>query len=191
VCIQNKDIDGLNKVKNDFNEMKKKIEELENELYVDELTGIHNRKYLNSKIIEDNKIKEEGEFFIIDLNDFKFINDTYGHIIGDKTLQIFTSTLKNKFDKISKEIEFIRFAGDEFIIISPIHYSNSVVSILEEVKELFNKRHIKVKDKLNSSFQIKFSYGNKKFEKNESYEEIFNKTDKKMYENKTKDKKLK
>lgn len=82
----------------------------------DALTGLHNRDYLEKKLQELLDEGHAGALFMIDLDNFKEINDTYGHIVGDKTLQLFAEVLKN----YSREDDIIcRLAGDEFVTFYP------------------------------------------------------------------------
>lgn len=77
----------------------------------DSLTQIPNRSYGEQQIREIIEKKEEGAFCLLDVDKFKFINDTFGHIAGDTVLKTVASTLKNSFRK--KDIVF-RLGGDEF-----------------------------------------------------------------------------
>lgn len=82
----------------------------------DALTGLHNRDYLEKRLQELLDERRAGTLFMIDLDNFKEINDTYGHIVGDKTLQIFAEVLKT----YSREDDIIcRLAGDEFVTFYP------------------------------------------------------------------------
>lgn len=82
----------------------------------DALTGLHNRDYLEKKLQELLDEGHAGALFMIDLDNFKEINDTYGHIVGDKTLQLFAEVLKH----YSREDDIIcRLAGDEFVTFYP------------------------------------------------------------------------
>lgn len=82
----------------------------------DSLTGLHNRAYLEKNLgqfLHDGGI---GTLFMIDLDNFKKMNDTYGHIIGDKTLQYFANVLR----KFAREGDVLcRLAGDEFMTFYP------------------------------------------------------------------------
>lgn len=82
----------------------------------DALTGLHNRDYLEKRLSELLEAGHTGALFMIDLDNFKEINDTYGHIVGDKTLQIFAEVLRD----FSREDDIIcRLAGDEFVTFYP------------------------------------------------------------------------
>lgn len=78
----------------------------------DALTGLYNREYIEKKLNESIRVGHAGTLFMIDLDNFKKINDTYGHIVGDKVLQHFAQVLQH-FAR--KEDIVCRLAGDEFI----------------------------------------------------------------------------
>ena len=101
-----------------FSLQKKKAEELEYKAHYDSLTNLPNRDFLMEKLYyEIRKYKAKkgiiGILFI-DIDNFKQINDTYGHNVGDKVLKIFTEKLKSNI----KKTDFLsRYAGDEFILL--------------------------------------------------------------------------
>ncbi|MCK4519414.1 MAG: GGDEF domain-containing protein, partial [Candidatus Omnitrophica bacterium] len=108
-------------------EAKEAVQEL---IYQDDLTKLHNRRYLNKclgEIIE----KADGEkyllsLFMIDVDKFKEINDTYGHLRGDKVLIEVADLLRESFREYD---EIIRYAGDEFIVILPMATEGDALKI--------------------------------------------------------------
>jgi len=96
------------------------LDELKFKLNTDYLTGLRNRNYLDHKLISmSNRFKRYGFRFsllMIDLDHFKQINDTYGHMVGDQILKCFADAatgLLREGDKIA------RFGGEEFTVILP------------------------------------------------------------------------
>jgi len=88
----------------------------ESQIYSDALTGLNNRRLADERLL--NKLTSVSElrplyFFIADINSFKHINDTYGHLEGDRALKIIAET----FQEIGRTYHsFIaRWGGDEFI----------------------------------------------------------------------------
>ncbi len=96
------------------------LDELKFKLNTDYLTGLRNRNYLDHKLISmSNRFTRYGFNFsllMIDLDHFKQINDTYGHLVGDEILKFFADAatgLLREGDKIA------RFGGEEFTVILP------------------------------------------------------------------------
>ncbi len=101
---------------------KEKLDEikLEEAAITDKLTGVYNRHYLYERLQEllDKHRRDDSGFAIavFDLDYFKAINDTHGHIAGDRVLQHFAATLKSQLR--SYDI-VVRFGGEEFIVVFP------------------------------------------------------------------------
>ena len=82
-------------------------------LYTDVLTGVYNRRFFEEEI---KNMEDEAGIAVIDLDDFKLHNDTYGHSAGDAAL-ITTANIIKKY--IRKTDTLIRYGGDEFLLILP------------------------------------------------------------------------
>lgn len=106
----------------------------------DVLTEIYNRRFVIQKfprlLVRMDKSNEKLSLFLIDVDNFKKINDTYGHEIGDKVLQYISSILLSSTTK--KEI-VARWAGDEFLIISPFSDEKSGDVIIKHIKNALKK----------------------------------------------------
>ena len=88
----------------------KEIRDLKYLAYHDELTGLHNRHYLNSLSVDKYKY-----VYFIDINDLKNYNQE-GHINGDNHIISCISYIKHHY--VSKEDCFVRYAGDEFVLLT-------------------------------------------------------------------------
>ena len=108
-------------------------------MYTDYLTGINNRKKLDLYLREKINTSIENKTFsaiMIDLNDFKSINDTFGHDVGDHALKVCVKILNSCIG----EHDFIsRFGGDEFCIILNTCDENRLKEIVEIIKQSFEK----------------------------------------------------
>lgn len=146
----------------------------------DELTGLFNRRYIKHLLgIEIENINNGNAcacIAFIDIDNFKLINDTYGHDVGDKTLRAFSDVLR---ENIKVTDIYGRLSGDEFLIL----YKNCSINTAEtRINEIKNKlRHIDIKDAT-----ISFSYGLYFIDDSNklSNEEILKNVDEKMYLNK-------
>lgn len=87
---------------------------------VDGLTQIFNKRYfmesLEREIARSNRYRREMTLVMFDIDHFKQINDTYGHLAGDQVLKSLASTIKGK---IRREDLFARYGGEEFAIVLP------------------------------------------------------------------------
>lgn len=102
------------------------------QLYKDALTGAYNRRYFEEKI---RKSTVSAGVAMIDLDDFKLYNDSFGHDTGDIVLITFVNIIKNCTRKTDM---LIRYGGDEFLLIMPgikeENFKNKLLQILEEVR---------------------------------------------------------
>lgn len=145
----------------------------------DVLTGIYNRRYLeyliNYQLEMCKTTKENPTLIFIDLDNFKAINDTYGHTAGDKALIFIADILKMKMEMDSSYI-FGRMAGDEFIIFIQSGDEKSAVKIIEEVRESYRKERI-------GKINLDFSYGIVQADDGiDNLQDLVQKADEKMYE---------
>lgn len=92
--------------------MEQKLDVISAKYHYDTLTGCYNRVFLSE--IEEKELETGDIIIYLDLNDFKKINDTYGHDVGDKQLKIFAEILLRHFENDL----VLRLGGDEFVVIT-------------------------------------------------------------------------
>ena len=88
------------------------------EIYSDALTGLNNRRRMEiflQDMIHNASDEKPFRIHMIDVNDFKQVNDKFGHIVGDRTLQLVADALHNVSDKLHGFCA--RYGGDEFVLI--------------------------------------------------------------------------
>jgi diguanylate cyclase (GGDEF)-like protein len=93
---------------------------LEKLAITDSLTGLYNRAYildrLNTEVLRCARYKEAISFLMVDVDFFKKINDTFGHLTGDAVLKIVSTQIKNSI----RDVDVVgRYGGEEFIVICP------------------------------------------------------------------------
>ncbi len=147
--------------------------------YKDALTGIGNRARFERDIdlLEEKKQNLENLVLVIaDANYLKNINDTMGHLVGDKAIKIMADALKVGFDNIE---EIYRIGGDEFCIIVQNESLEEVRTKLEQVDEILLCSEL--------GFPISLSYGFEQYsyDVHDSLMKLYKAADDKMYETKS------
>lgn len=90
----------------------REVSVIKSKSYQDALTGLWNREYTEEKVNELLERGSRGALLMMDMDNFKSINDKYGHMAGDNVLKMFAGTLRNI---LSEEDILCRLAGDEFM----------------------------------------------------------------------------
>lgn len=145
--------------------------------YKDPLCGVYNRKYYIDYVRSFCNSRKKDDFLVgilIDMDNFKQINDKYGHYAGDKALQLFGSVLRKQIGDIGFAV---RYGGDEFILVSKQSEAvvNTVVAnIVKEIEE------INATGK--NEFQLSFSYGMATLNSESNMNEFLKTMDAHMYE---------
>jgi len=113
-----------------------KLEESQSKIFLDELTGLYNYRFLDKEI--DSELKRADRFqyefslVFIDLDEFKPINDRYGHLAGNKILKKVGFILTN----LLREVDSIfRYGGDEFVVMLLGADCSSAVQVAERIRE--------------------------------------------------------
>lgn len=111
----------------------------------DALTNLHNRRKLDLIIEKEIKRHERSKqplcLCILDIDNFKQINDNYGHIQGDLILQYVANTLKSSLREID---EVGRWGGEEFCIILPNTNKNDAMELLQNIKTKIRQNSCKI-----------------------------------------------
>ena len=125
--------------------------------FIDDLSGLYNRKYMNHYLnkLQNNKTKHVYGF-LMDINDFKAINDTYGHLKGDHALIQFGKILQHSIDKDSVAI---RMGGDDFVIFAKLQSDAEAIKLKKRIEN--NVRQFNIHGK--EPFHLSFSIGITKF----------------------------
>ncbi|SHE37932.1 diguanylate cyclase (GGDEF) domain-containing protein [Marinitoga hydrogenitolerans DSM 16785] len=139
----------------------------------DHLTKAYNRTFMEEYLKKSyEKIKRYDEDIVlsfIDIDNFKMINDKFGHDYGDMCLTIFSEAV---FENIRESDIFTRYGGDEFVIIFPNTTMKKASNVMRRIRKVLNKLEE----------PIEISYGIMKINKNITLKDNINRVDKLMYE---------
>lgn len=148
------------------------------QISIDALTGINNRRQLTLYVDSElSALSKKGELYylIMDVDKFKSINDTYGHLEGDNALVKIASMLNSLCEK---QNDFVaRYGGDEFVIVCRRHSEVEVEALKQEILSAVSK----LNDEGTLPYTLSLSVGSAKFDTSKSNDEIFAEADKKLY----------
>lgn len=147
-------------------------------IYMDELSGLYNRRYLKAVLAKRKNTDANSLYGIMmDVNDFKYINDSFGHSMGDKAISTMGNIL---FKSIPNAGIAIRYAGDEFIVLLTDADKACVLATINEI----NKNISRFNDSKAEPFELSVSMGYAEFAKDDNAEVFLRNMDDKMYEEK-------
>lgn len=147
-------------------------------IYMDELSGLYNRRYLKAVLAKRKNTDANSLYGIMmDVNDFKYINDSFGHSMGDKAISTMGNIL---FKSIPDAGIAIRYAGDEFIVLLTGADKACVLATINEI----NKNISRFNDSKAEPFELSVSMGYAEFGKDDNAEVFLRNMDDKMYEEK-------
>ena len=135
---------ALLRVKQMHDKIRKVQVALEQMVVSDPLTGLHNRRYLMDRLVQEmQRADRHGEplaFAMIDLDGFKPINDQFGHIVGDKVLRAVGSAVA-KCVRVSDIAA--RYGGDEFAVILPQTPPEGAMRVCERIVRAISELQLK------------------------------------------------
>jgi len=177
-AIENEDAKTLKEVLEETQQLRNELDELRKVVYEDALTKSYTRKWFEDIYLSSDKstLNQGGALVLVDLNKFKMINDTYGHVVGDKVLSYVADKLKESGGNV------VRFGGDEFLVIFD---SKIPLSLIKKRFVAIIQRFDQISFKIETgNFKIGFSYGITSFEKGSSLSQVVDTADKEMYRHK-------
>jgi diguanylate cyclase (GGDEF)-like protein len=149
----------------------------------DALTKLANRAafddYFSKAIDRFHHQEFELALVVMDIDDFKKINDTYGHTAGDKTLQVIANTIKKH---ISKDVFAGRYGGEEFVLIYSQITEDTLINELNKLNKHVARLPFKFK---NNKVSVTFSIGATHIRSNDNANLAFERADEAMYKAKT------
>lgn len=156
--------------------------ELREIAFRDQLTGLPNRRFLDQHILYQldmaHKLDMSVGIAFVDIDFFKKVNDTYGHLIGDETLKVLAKTL-TKGLRSSDVVG--RWGGEEFILILPDSDSENLELICEKLRMLVENSSI---DRSETDLKITISIGATIMQSKDTPESIIGRADRLLYASK-------
>lgn len=159
--------------------LKKSYLEVENLSHFDGLTGLYNRlmflTIFKKEIHRINRNNDKLFLVILDIDDFKPINDTFGHLIGDEAIKITAITLK----KLLRSSDTIaRFGGDEFVICIVDNDHNSASGVINRILNEFNNKTIPTHSQ---ELHINLSIGYTAYKEDDDFKTMLHRADQALY----------
>jgi len=151
------------------------------EINNDYLTGLYNRRRMDQYLIRKIKVRKQDRLLflvVLDVNNFKRINDTYGHLAGDcalkKAAEILRAVCAGTDDFIA------RMGGDEFVIIGERNTEEEIRGLIRKIREQENKKE----QTEQADYQLSFSIGYSVFREEHTPDSFLAEADHMMYEEK-------
>ncbi len=167
--------------------IEKFLKNIQETTLIDDLTGVYNRRYIRERLEVDveKSIREQKSMSVImaDIDYFKEINDTYGHIVGDNVLKDFTR-IASKYIRSNGSDWIGRYGGEEFLIVLNDTDEDKAEIIAERIRKNLEETTLEYKG---NKFSITCSFGVYGFrDLDMNTEDIIHRADINLYEAKEK-----
>lgn len=172
----------LTNTNNQVTELKGKLEAARQDAISDALTGLLNRRGCEEKL-ETLAIEENHCSLAIDIDHFKSVNDSFGHLIGDKVLQRVAKSIKSNIEDFDVAV---RYGGEEFVVVLVNKSVNEARTIADNIRE--SVMNLKLKQKQSNKYLPKISVSVGVAETNQDdkdWKTLFNRADEALYQAKS------
>ena len=162
----------------------KTLNQIDHKLYTDSLTGVFNRRYFDENMYlyeNEGAVSRQVGFIILDVTNFKSINDNFGHMTGDKVLIDIARVMRGC---IRKEDTLMRVGGDEFLIVTQDCVKEQIEQLILRIKKHVGRIRIPEIDKHVLSIDAGYSYTQDFDSRKEVIQEMMMAADQHMYEDK-------
>lgn len=177
----------LNTAMVEVNKLKQELEQTQREAKTDTLTGLANRKAFDDLV---NKVTDDADssgldvcMLFCDLDNFKDINDTHGHLVGDQVLKVIANALR---DSVKGRDLVARYGGEEFSIILLNTSLQNAKTVADNIRQEIASKRIQRKDTRQSLGQITVSFGVARYVPTEGVESFMQRADRALYMSKRK-----
>jgi diguanylate cyclase len=175
----------LQQATREIDQLKVKMARYRNEALKDPLTRIDNRRGFDKKLkAAMGKAKADGDALCLvmaDIDHFKQVNDTHGHLVGDNVLRMVAATIN---DSIKGKDLVARIGGEEFAILLPDTPVEGAIKLADNMRRSFEGLDLKKKNTGESLGKIALSFGVTTYRENEPSEDLVNRADEALYQSK-------
>ena len=160
------------------------IEELRRSAHIDALTGLYDREIFKQEITQHLSEGGIGALFMADVDFFKYINDNFGHIVGDEVLVTLSETIRTFF---SEDSISCRVGGDEFMMfVKNTNDMAALAELAEKLNAVYSENVKKAAEGLSSSLSIGIDLSSSisGTENSEAFETLYGLADEALYQTK-------
>jgi len=159
--------------------IRKRLKEERGKALRDSLTKLPNREAYDERMELElerwKRYKKPTTLVVADIDLFKNINDNYGHLSGDKVLQIMAKEIQNRI----RTTDFVaRYGGEEFVIILPETDLDTAIQVIEKTREMIHRLPFHFRDE---NIKISMSFGVAAFDEGLDQNALFERADKALY----------
>lgn len=169
----------------EINALQERLEKISEEAMTDSLTGLANRKGLTKAL--EAAVSSIGDLspspcaLMIDIDNFKNINDTHGHLLGDRVIKAVGDALSNQ---IKGKDTAARYGGEEFCVLLPETELQGAVKLAENIRLIIENTRIKRAKDQQEICRVTISIGVTRYRLNESITAFLGRADKALYRSK-------
>jgi diguanylate cyclase (GGDEF)-like protein len=164
--------------KDSLEKIKSELENYKAQVIRDFLTGLYNRQYFDEiierSIEEFDRYGKKFSLLFIDIDDFKAVNDNYGHVVGDFVLKYVADVIKRSIRKV--DLAF-RYGGEEFVVVMPNTNLESAAKVADRILNDLRKTVFKYK---NIDIKLTASIGLQEMKKGCNASQLVEEADKRM-----------
>lgn len=169
----------INEAQNQINQLETQLQEMSEQVQEDHLTGALNRRGFDKAFEREitQLARSQGTlcFALLDIDNFKQLNDTHGHHVGDDALKYLVEAVK---ETVRRDDVISRYGGEEFAILLPNSGLKAAISTVARIRRYLTKKFFLHG---NNRLLITFSAGVAQYQPGESQESLFKRTDEALY----------
>jgi diguanylate cyclase len=176
--IQHKSLSfELCKASEEVSQLKQKLEESRQEAIIDTLTGLLNRRGCNQRL-QELSLQNIHSSIVIDIDHFKKVNDSFGHSVGDKVIQLVAKIIK---EQVSADDIPVRYGGEEFVVVLSNKSQEIAYKVAENIRTAISTLKLVQRHSNTQLPPITVSIGIAELENNMTWTTLFNNADQALY----------